>query len=336
MTPIQSPQSGPQPKPPMGRPELEPTMPQHSEPPVSSSHRASQERPAFAVNGFIAFAVLGLATLLLLFVGWKILGALVSEAVASVGLVPGLVLLLPVATVLLRGFFVVAPNQAVVLTLFGRYIGTVRQNGYFWANPLAGRQDISLRIRNFQSQLVKVNDAAGNPVEIAAVIVWRVVDTARASFDVENYNSFVDVQAETALRHLGTAFAYEAYGTDEHGQPIVSLRGRPDEVAHYLREDLQSRLALAGVEVLDARISHLAYAPEIASAMLQRQQAEAVLQARQVIVEGAVGMVQMAIERLERDGVVELNADSRAELVNNLLVVLTSERGAQPTLNSGR
>lgn len=322
--------------PPPGRHEPAPHLPEHSELPVSAQHRASQERPAFAVNGFAAFALLLLAAAALLFVGWQLLGTLLSSAVATFGLVPALVLLFPLAGLLLRGFFVVAPNQAVVLTLFGRYIGTVRQNGYFWANPFAGRQDISLRIRNFQSQLVKVNDAAGNPVEIAAVIVWRVVDTARASFDVENYNSFVDVQAETALRHLGTAFAYEAYGLDDQGQPVVSLRGRPDEVAHYLREDLQARLSLAGVEVLDARISHLAYAPEIASAMLQRQQAEAVLQARQVIVEGAVGMVQMAIERLERDGVVELNSESRAELVNNLLVVLTSERGAQPTLNSGR
>ncbi|MDO4264754.1 MAG: SPFH domain-containing protein [Deinococcus sp.] len=324
----------PDPRPPVGR--SAPQMPDHSELPVSAGHHASQERPAFAVNGFAAFALLLLASAALLFVGWQLLGALLSSAVATVGLLPALVLLFPLAGLLLRGFFVVAPNQAVVLTLFGRYIGTVRQNGYFWANPLAGRQDISLRIRNFQSQLVKVNDAAGNPVEIAAVIVWRVVDTARASFDVENYNSFVDVQAETALRHLGTAFAYEAYGLDDDGQPVVSLRGRPDEVAHYLREDLQARLALAGVEVLDARISHLAYAPEIASAMLQRQQAEAVLQARQVIVEGAVGMVQMAIERLERDGVVDLDRENRAELVNNLLVVLTSERGAQPTLNSGR
>ncbi|RTR26121.1 SPFH domain-containing protein [Deinococcus radiophilus] len=327
-------QPDPNPRPPVGH--SVPEMPEHSDPPVTRNHRASQERPAFAVNGFMAFIVLGLATVALLFVGWQLLGTLLTSAAATIGLAPLLILLFPLAGVLLRGFFVVAPNQAVVLTLFGKYIGTVRQNGYFWANPFAGRQDISLRIRNFQSERVKVNDAAGNPVEIAAVIVWRVVDTARASFDVENYNSFVDIQSETALRHLGTAFAYEAYGTDEHGEPVVSLRGRPDEVAQYLREDLQARLALAGVEVLDARISHLAYAPEIASAMLQRQQAEAVLQARQVIVEGAVGMVQMAIERLERDGVVELNTENRAELVNNLLVVLTSERGAQPTLNSGR
>ncbi|MFC6592848.1 SPFH domain-containing protein [Deinococcus lacus] len=303
--------------------------------------QVSQEHPAFAMNGFAGMVLLAVGSLALLLLAWTLVRGLLGgndplAALLTIGLGPGAVLLVPLALFLLRGFFVVAPNQAVVLTLFGRYVGTVRQNGYFWTNPLAGRQDISLRIRNFQSERVKVNDAAGNPVEIAAVIVWRVVDTAKASFDVESYSSFVDIQSETALRHLGTAFAYEAYGTDDRGEPVVSLRGRPDEVAQHLREDLQQRLSLAGVEVLDARISHLAYAPEIASAMLQRQQAEAVLQARQVIVEGAVGMVQMAIERLERDRVVELNPESRAELVNNLLVVLTSERGAQPTLNSGR
>ena len=305
--------------------------------PLDVRHQASQERPAFAVNGFLAFALLMGGGLFVFFAGGALIVALMDSLSGGSGFMSILLfLMLPLLVVVLRGFFVVAPNQAVVLTFFGKYVGTVRQNGYFWTNPWARRQSISLRIRNFQSELVKVNDAAGNPVEIAAVIVWRVVDTARASFDVEDYNSFVDVQAETALRHLGTIFAYEAYGSDAEGRPVVSLRGQPDEVAHHLREDLQQRLALAGVEVIDARISHLAYAPEIASAMLQRQQAEAVLQARQVIVEGAVGMVQMAIAQLERDGVVQLDPNRRAELVNNLLVVLTSERGVQPTLSSNR
>lgn len=279
------------------------------------SKAPSRERPAKAFPGLMVGVVAVLGVLLLMalifFVGGRVYV-----------LVP--LLLFPTS-----GFFTVAPNQAVVLTFLGKYVGTVRENGFFWANPLAQRTSISLKVDNFQSEMVKVNDAAGNPVEIAAVVVWRVTDTARASFDVEDYRSFVSVQADTALRHLGTAYAYES-GSPE----AVSLRGQPDAVAAELRRDLGERLALAGVEVLDARISHLAYAPEIASAMLQRQQAEAVLQARQVIVEGAVGMVKMAIDQLEDDEVVQMSPERRADLVNNLLVVLTSERGAQPTLSA--
>ena len=240
-------------------------------------------------------------------------------------------LLLAVAfLVLVAGFFVVQPNQASVITLFGRYVGTERRNGFYWTNPFTTRKRLSLRIRNFSSQQLKVNDAGGSPIEIAAVIVWRVVDTARASFDVENYEEFVHIQAETALRHLASQYSY-----DDHQDHQFSLRGNPDEVAAALVTELGSRLEHAGVEILEARLSHLAYAPEIAGAMLQRQQAGAILAARQIIVQGAVGMVEMALSQLSERNIVELDEERKAQMVSNLLVVLTSERGTQPVVNAG-
>ncbi|WP_407539957.1 SPFH domain-containing protein [Deinococcus radiomollis] len=237
---------------------------------------------------------------------------------------------------LVSGFFIVAPNQASVITLFGRYVGTERRNGFFWTNPLTTRRKLSLRIRNFSSQQLKVNDAGGSPIEIAAVVVWRVVDTARASFDVENYEEFVHIQAETALRHLASQYSYDDHHSyDDHQDHQFSLRGNPDEVAAALVTELGTRLEHTGVEILEARLSHLAYAPEIAGAMLQRQQAGAILAARQIIVQGAVGMVEMALAQLSERNIVELDEERKAQMVSNLLVVLTSERGTQPVVNAG-
>jgi len=241
-------------------------------------------------------------------------------------------LLFVVAIVLLNGLFVVQPNQAEVVVLFGRYLGSVKTDGWYFVNPLTAKRKISLRVHNFTSPQLKVNDANGNPIEIAAVVVWRVVDTARAIFSVEDYNAFVGVQSETAIRHLASQYPYDD-GLNE-GEP--SLRGSAEEVALALQRELQERLEMAGIEVIEARISHLAYSPEIAGAMLQRQQAAAIIAARQKIVEGAVSMVEMALDMLDQQQKVELTPERKADLVSNLLVVLTSDRAAQPTLPMGR
>lgn len=241
-------------------------------------------------------------------------------------------LLFVVSIVLLNGLFVVQPNQAEVVVLFGRYLGSVKTDGWYFVNPLTTKRKISLRVHNFTSPQLKVNDANGNPIEIAAVVVWRVVDTARAIFSVEDYNAFVEVQSETAIRHLASQYPYDD-GQNE-GEP--SLRGSAEEVAHALQKELQERLEMAGIAVIEARISHLAYSPEIAGAMLQRQQAAAIIAARQKIVEGAVSMVEMALDMLDQQQKVELNPERKADLVSNLLVVLTSDRAAQPTLPMGR
>lgn len=279
---------------------------------------ASVERVAFGLPGVPMFLLwLALAALSL----WLFWGA--GQFIASV--LCGLVTLF-----VLIGFFIVQPNRAKVLTLFGRYVGTERRNGLYWTNPLTVRNNVSLRIRNFNSERLKVNDLSGNPIEIAAVIVWRVVDTARATFDVEDYAEFVAIQSETALRHLASQYPYDNY--DEGG---MSLRGNADEVAEALGRELAARLRHAGVEVLEARLSHLAYSPEIAGAMLQRQQASAIIAARAQIVQGAVGMVQMALRELDDQNIVQLDEERKAQMVSNLLVVLTSERGTQPIVNAG-
>ncbi|MBP7571420.1 MAG: SPFH domain-containing protein [Acidobacteria bacterium] len=231
---------------------------------------------------------------------------------------------------LLAGLFIVNPNEAKVLQLFGRYVGTVKVQGFRWANPLYTKRRISLRIRNFESGRLKVNDIEGNPIEIAAVIVWRVVETAEASFEVDNYENFVHVQSEAALRNLATSYPYDAHDDDQ-----TSLRGQTAKVAEHLKTEIQDRLAKAGVEVIEARISHLAYAPEIAAAMLQRQQAGAIIAARQRIVEGAVGMVEMALARLSEKELLVLDEERRATMVSNLLIVLCGERAAQPVINTG-
>jgi regulator of protease activity HflC (stomatin/prohibitin superfamily) len=230
----------------------------------------------------------------------------------------------------LAGLFTVAPNQGQVLQLFGAYRGTVREEGLRWANPFYTKKRISLRVRNFESARLKVNDTDGNPIEIASIVVWRVVDTAEAVFEVDDYEHYVKVQTESAERNLATHYPYDA-----HLEGHMSLRGSTNEVAAKLKAEIQERLAKAGVEVIEARISHLAYAPEIAAAMLRRQQAGAIIAARQKIVEGAVGMVEMALEMLSRSDKVHLDEERKAAMVSNLLVVLCADREAQPVVNTG-
>ena len=274
------------------------------------------EKKAWAVNGYLA-----LILMLALLIG--------GIALLIQGNMIGIPLLI-VAIVLATGILVVQPNKAYALVFFGSYLGTIREPGLWLSFPLAVRKGISLRVRNFNSKTLKVNDIEGNPVEIAAVVVFYVVDTAKAIFDVEKYEQFVEIQSETALRHVATRYAYDNF----EGKGF-SLRGNPEEVSSELMNELQQRLILAGVQVTEARLTHLAYATEIAGAMLQRQQATAILSARQIIVEGAVGMVQLAIERIEKDGVVKLDEERKAAMVNNLLVSIVSERAVQPVINTG-
>jgi regulator of protease activity HflC (stomatin/prohibitin superfamily) len=228
------------------------------------------------------------------------------------------------------GLFTVAPNEGRVLQLFGAYRGTARDEGLRWANPFYTKKRISLRVRNFESAHLKVNDTDGNPIEIAAIVVWKVIDTAEAVFEVDDYEHYVRVQTESALRNLATHYPYDA-----HIEGNISLRGSTDEVAKRLKSEIHDRLSKAGVEVIEARISHLAYAPEIASAMLRRQQAGAIIAARQKIVEGAVGMVEMALEMLSKSSQVKLDEERKASMVSNLLVVLCADREAQPVVNTG-
>ena len=240
------------------------------------------------------------------------------------------ILLLPVIGVLLAGVFVVNPNEGRVLQFFGRYVGTVRDQGLRWANPFYTKRRISLRVRNFETERSKVNDTDGNPIEMAAVVVWRVVDTAEATFEVDDYVNYVHVQSESAVRNLATRYPYD---TPEEGQ--ISLRGNTEEIAGQLQTEIQGRLHKAGVEVLEARITHLAYAPEIASAMLQRQQAGAIIAARSRIVDGAVSMVEMALDSLSKRQIVELDEERKAAMVSNLLVVLCGDKATQPVVNTG-
>jgi regulator of protease activity HflC (stomatin/prohibitin superfamily) len=231
---------------------------------------------------------------------------------------------------LAAGLFMVNPNEGKVLQLFGAYKGTAKTEGLRWANPFLMKKKVSLRVRNFESSHLKVNDIDGNPIEIAAVVVWKVVETAEAVFEVDDYEHYVKVQSEAALRNLATSYAYDAHD-DQH----VSLRGHTTAVADHLKREIQERLTKAGVQVLEARISHLAYAPEIAAAMLQRQQAGAIIAARQRIVEGAVGMVEMALEMLSSKSIIQLDEERKAAMVSNLLVVLCGEKAAQPIVNAG-
>ena len=230
----------------------------------------------------------------------------------------------------LAGLYMVEPNQAAVLNLFGKYIGTVKDGGLRWNSPFYGKKKVSLRVRNFESSKLKVNELDGSPIEIAAVIVWQVVDSAEAVYNVDDYESFVHIQSESAVRTMATSYPY-----DQHEEGQLALRSHAAEVSKHLMEELQDRLADAGVTVLDARISHLAYAPEIAQAMLQRQQANAIIAARTRIVAGAVGMVEMALAELQKNGVVHLDEERKAQMVSNLLVVLCGERGTQPIVNAG-
>jgi regulator of protease activity HflC (stomatin/prohibitin superfamily) len=258
-----------------------------------------------------------------------LLTSLTGDAVSWAG-VAGAVLLGLLLVVALNGFIIVQPNQAKVAVFLGRYLGTVGRSGFHWVNPLTNRRNLSLRIRNLDTDELKVNDANGNPIEISAVITWQVTDAAQAAFDVEDYDGFVDIQAETAVRHVASVFPYDSY---EEGQE--SLRGAADRVIATLQADLQERLDVAGVAVLDTRLRRLAYAPEVAADMLRRQQADAIVAARQRIVEGAVGMVDHALNSLNERDIVELDEERKAAMVSNLMVVLVSDRGAQPVVNSG-
>lgn len=240
------------------------------------------------------------------------------------------VLLIVSCIVNLSGLFIVEPNQAVVLILFGRYRGTVKDPGFWWVNPFTSKRKISLRVRNFDSQQLKVNDKKGNPIEISAVVVWRVRDTAQAMFDVEDYAEYVHVQAESAIRRIATEYPYD----ETDGEP-VSLLSSIDEVSHALGAEIEERVRAAGVSIDEARIKHLTYAPEIAHAMLQRQQAEAIIAARQKIVDGAVGMVEMALHKLNEHQVVTLDEERKAAMVSNLLVVLCGDQRTQPIINAG-
>ena len=281
-----------------------------------------EERQASTYNGYTAIIVLLLLTL---------------ATPVAIGILP-MMLKIPMALFGLLvlacwlGFFMVAPNQGRVLQLFGRYVGSERSEGLRWANPLYMKAKVSLRVRNFESGTLKVNDSKGNPIDIAAVVVWKVVDTAEALFEVDDYENYVQIQSEAALRNLATTHPYDSFG--EEGQDFC-LRGSPEEVAALLKTEVQNRLSKAGVEVIEARLSHLAYAPEIANAMLQRQQASAIVAAREKIVEGAVGMVDLALSKLDDQNVVDLDEERKAAMVSNLLVVLCGEHAASPVVNAG-
>ncbi len=250
---------------------------------------------------------------------------------AALPIVGGIILLL-ISIFISIGFFVVNPNQARVLILFGKYKGTVKTNGFCWANPFLVKKCISLRARNLNGQKLKVNDNMGNPIEIAAVVVWQVSDTARASFDVDDYDEYVVVQSEAAVRHLAGSYAYDTFDSEEDA---ISLRAGASQVNEMLEKELSERFDRAGIEVIEARISHLAYAPEIAEAMLRRQQASAIVAARTQIVDGAVGMVHLALEKLAKGGVIELDEERKASMVSNLLVVLCGESQVSPVVNAG-
>ncbi len=244
-------------------------------------------------------------------------------------IVAGIVLAL-VGLFCLIGLYMVEPNQSAVISLFGKYVGTVKENGLRWNNPFYGKRKVSLRVRNFESGKLKVNELDGSPIEIAAVIVWQVNDSAEAVYNVDDYESFVHIQSESAIRAMATSYPY-----DQHEEGQVSLRSHPDEISERLKHHLDERLTKAGVDVIDARISHLAYSPEIANAMLQRQQANAIVAARTRIVFGAVSMVEMALAELKKSGIIELDEERKANMVSNLLVVLCSDRATQPVVNTG-
>ena len=283
-----------------------------------------QERQRTVSSGYLMIVVLAVAQI--------ILGYLFVTAVKAVS-IPGILsaaLASVLVVILWVGLFMVHPNEAKVLQLFGQYVGTVHEPGLKWANPFYAKTAVSTRVRNFESGKLKVNDSRGSPIEIAAVVVWKVHDTAEALFEVDDYEEFVQIQSEAALRNLSTTYPYEP-----HEGEGVALRSNPGEIADSLKREVQDRLDQAGVTVIEARISHLAYAPEIANAMLRRQQASAIIAARRKIVEGAVGMVDMALDMIEADNVVSLDDERKAAMVSNLLVVLCGEEGAQPVLNTG-
>ena len=280
-----------------------------------------------AYNGMPGLPVLLVLLLALAAFVWMLLMNAIAESAPEIIFAA---VMIAMTIFLAVGFFMVNPNEGKVLQLFGAYKGTAKVQGLRWANPFFSKKKVSLRVRNFESSHLKVNDIDGNPIEIAAVVVWKVVETAEAVFEVDDYEHYVKVQSEAALRNLATSYAYDAHD-DQH----ISLRGHTGAVADHLKREIQDRLTKAGVEVLEARISHLAYAPEIAAAMLQRQQAGAIIAARQRIVEGAVGMVEMALDMLSKKSIVQLDEERKAAMVSNLLVVLCGDRNTQPVINAG-
>jgi regulator of protease activity HflC (stomatin/prohibitin superfamily) len=284
-----------------------------------------REKEAGAMSGGLMVVVL----FIMLIASFS--GVVHGVQISSLALVLSSVFLFLLTGLGLAGLFVVSPGEARVLQLFGSYVGTAKTPGLWWSNPFnSPRRRVSLRVRNFESSKLKVNDHSGNPIEIAAVVVWQVVDTAEAMFQVDDYNNFVKVQTESALRNLATSYPYDA-----HAEGEIALRSSTGEVADQLKKEIQERLSRAGVQVIESRISHLAYAPEIASAMLQRQQASAIVAARSIIVDGAVGMVEMALDKLSEKHVVTLDEERKAAMVSNLLVVLCSDRHTQPVVNAG-
>lgn len=282
-----------------------------------------QERKALAANGVLVVIVL------VAVVAGAVLLSIRALNAGGRGWIAGIVAVV-LAAIASTGITIIAPKHSRVVTFFGKYLGTVRANGLRWTYPLTRRREISLRMRNFDSSTLKVNDANGNPVEVAAVIVWRVVDTAKAAFDVDDFETFVQIQTEAAVRHMASIYPYDTYETGQK-----SLQANADEVTTTLHEDLQRHLSAAGVEVIRTQLRRLAYAPEIAGEMLRRQQAEAVVAARRRIVEGAVGMVDHALELLSDRGIVQLDEERKAAMVSNLLVVLCSETRTQPVVNTG-
>nr|WP_306023532.1 SPFH domain-containing protein [Paraglaciecola sp.] len=279
------------------------------------------EKKGFSINGYLAFFVV-LPILQISFGAMALLQILVPLAIVGSLIV----------AVCWGGFFMVQPNQAKVMTLFGSYVGTEKRNGLRWTIPFYMRKTVSLRVRNFESAKIKVNDNLGNPIEIATIVVWSVTDSAEAMFEVDNYESYVIIQTESALRNMASSYAYDPQ--DDNSQDIA-LRSHPQRISEILKQEIQERLGKAGLTVHESRISHLAYAQEIASAMLQRQQATAIIAARSKIVEGAVGMVEMALDRLKEKNMVELDEERKAMMVSNLLVVLCGDKNVQPIVNTG-
>lgn len=284
-----------------------------------------KEKAAFHVNGYLGLLgaiIIGLISLWLMFVGFT----RNLPVVLSIGIILFLIVIL-----FSTSLTIIQPNEAKVLTFFGNYIGTIRDAGLFMTVPFTNKETVSLRVCNFNSQILKVNDSKGNPVEIAAVIVYKVVDTAKALFSVDDYEQFVQIQSESAVRHVASEYPYDSF----EDQDAITLRGNPTEVSERLTAELQERLNVAGVKVIETRLTHLAYATEIASAMLQKQQSSAILSARKIIVEGAVSITEEAIERLSKEANLDLTDEQRLQIINNIMVAIISERGTQPVINTG-
>lgn len=284
-----------------------------------------KEKAAFHVNGYLGLLgaiIIGLISLWLIFVGFT----RNFPVVLTIGIILFLIVIL-----FSTSLTIIQPNEAKVLTFFGNYIGTIRDAGLFMTVPFTNKETVSLRVCNFNSQILKVNDSKGNPVEIAAVIVYKVVDTAKALFSVDDYEQFVQIQSESAVRHVASEYPYDSF----EDQDAITLRGNPTEVSERLTAELQERLNVAGVKIIETRLTHLAYATEIASAMLQKQQSSAILSARKIIVEGAVSITEEAIERLSKEANLDLTDEQRLQIINNIMVAIISERGTQPVINTG-